>query len=399
MKEIPKNLDQKLVGAFSSFVEDIERELGLPSANIHIRVAYTGTNLIEQETLPDRIYMASSIKPHYAKVWVESYPEVLDMNTPLRCIDREVAMLIVWDIIGGNEDAMAVDVVRKAYGQTLEQVRGTYDLTAENVGDPNSQSTLGVLLNRLQEQQYTPAELIHLTLGPSSNDSLVAIRNMLAAKIDPEFPDLPITANEGDEEGQRAVAKRAEILRRTADYVASEANELVVGQGSTIAITKSTLAIQLNSNNSAVFSDISSLNKVIFDWVVGSKGGYSKVFRDALTQTVDDPRKVNRQHEIKHILAKLGYQGEVIEKSGYWLDSNSSGEGVVKFNSFARILLLESQEYIDVHYAVEVPFVVEVGEGEVETEGRIAEQAKVLSDKVAEILRGKLADVLGLDVS
>ena len=65
----------------------------------------------------------------------------------------------------------------------------------------------------------------------------------------------------------------------------------------------------------------------------------------------------------------------------------------------ARVFLPDFQEYIDVHYAVEVPFVVEVDEGEVETEGRIAEQAKVLSDKVAEILRGKLVDVLGLDVS
>ncbi|MBL8014909.1 MAG: hypothetical protein JNK26_01860 [Candidatus Doudnabacteria bacterium] len=399
MSEMPKTLDQKLIGAFSSFVEDVERELGLPSANIHIRVARAGANLVEAESLPDRIYMASSIKPHYAKVWVEECLGGLDMNVPLKCIDREIAMFIVWDIIGGNEDAMAVDVVRKAYGQPLEEVRGIYDLTAEKVVDPEFQSTLEVLLSRLQGQQYTPAELIHLTLGPSSNDSLVAIRNMLAASMDSEFPELPLSAEKGDEIGQRDLVKRDEILRQTADLVGLIANE-AVGPDATIAVRRSTLAANLGDPNSAVFKDLSTLNTVVFDWVASGEPGYSKVFWDALTQTVDNPRAVNRQHEIKHILKGLGYKGEVIEKSGYWLDSDATkGEGKMKLNSFARVFLPDSKEYIDVHYAVEVPFTVEVGEGEAETESRIAEQAKVLSDKVAEILRGKLADVLGLDVS
>lgn len=332
-----ENLETKLKQAWTQFVEEVRTSadaLSFPNVEmstpeIDVSLAYGGQQILDLHSNSDRrIYMASSIKLPYVFAFLNLYllPNNIGVDQPLNFIDQTVAEGILADL---EKDPAEIDPLAQS----------CIPLLPSNFSDLRVEDKHAVL----KSLTHTPRQIIEMTLGPSSNLTMVAIRDMLANQL---FG------------GEIKVAANA-----VANFLNTKANELLGKDNVQIAITRSDLA-DLHGFNTAKFEDLASLfryylqliskpDRVSADNLINTE--FAEVMRSALASVVISPDTTNHSHEIKVILHEAGVQTPVMEKSGYFFWPDQEGNGRISINTFAQVEV--NEQIIDIYYSVELPYV------------------------------------------
>lgn len=336
MTEMPNidNFSRQLVDIWTKFTNEagsIPESLNFPNVEVltperDVVITLNGERILDIHPNSDRrIYMASSVKLPYVFALLNLFllPKGINANQPVDFIDKDVAEALMAEL--NRTDTTELDALAEACKPLL--VENFMQLQPEDQ------------MNELMKLQFTPGQIIEMTLGPSSNLTIVAIRNLLARELFNR--DLKSTAN------------------AVADLLNRRANELSGRGDAALAITRSDLADE-HGFNTAKFDDLAILIQDCMNQINAGRGGdlggedYVQTMRGALASVVPNPDVTNHSHEIKVILNKEGINLPVMEKSGYFFYPYKVGEGRVSINSFAQVEI--NGQRVDISYSVELPY-------------------------------------------
>lgn len=334
-----------------AFQESID-QMQLPEGSIVMYDSYYGKDKIPEkgfETAGNKyFYTASTIKPFYLAAFIKLLEiESLEYTIPFKFVNDEVekgkiaAELNDYLTYGRQIDPFIVDHIAPYFVYRS-------DWTSEEIMEKF------LYAPDMQSLEFSFSDVIQSTLGPSSNLTLVLLRNHLALE-------------------------KYETEEMAVNAIESYLNDFLLANGKTanLRIYLSQKSIDEELYNASYFYEIEYLYEYFWQNSFKIDPLIWDLMKNSMLNVSDDPAKSNRRHELKSLAKEVfkdsGKIPMIYEKSGYigvdfeaipglnrlnnW-DTMPAKENqrilFINISTFSRIYL-ENDEYIQFNYAIAVP--------------------------------------------